>query len=67
MWDPVVAADGWTYERASIERLLREAGRAAPRSPVTGRRLGGRALVQNLVVRQLVSLYLPDFRGRKTP
>ncbi|CAK0902541.1 unnamed protein product, partial [Prorocentrum cordatum] len=67
MWDPVVAADGWTYERAAIERLLRAPGRAAPRSPVTGQRLGGRALVQNLVVKQLVSLYLPDLPPPRAP
>lgn len=49
MMDPVTAADGHTYERAAIEGWL--AGNNT--SPVTGNVLANRALVSNLVAREV--------------
>jgi len=48
--DPVLAADGFTYERDCIEEWWRRRG---PRSPMTGRAMPSTALVPNLAVRAL--------------
>ncbi len=63
--DPVVAADGVTYERSAIEAFLRSNGGAAVTSPVVHRVLGHRHLTPNLLVKAQVqlrfqSLALPD-------
>jgi hypothetical protein len=60
MRDPVVAADGWTYERLAIEKLFTRAGRGMPVSPVTAQRMCTRHLVQNNVVKQLITHHMPD-------
>eukprot|EP00747_Dinoflagellata_sp_TGD_P074095 gnl/TRDRNA2_/TRDRNA2_158183_c0_seq2.p1 gnl/TRDRNA2_/TRDRNA2_158183_c0~~gnl/TRDRNA2_/TRDRNA2_158183_c0_seq2.p1 ORF type:complete len:688 (+),score=100.96 gnl/TRDRNA2_/TRDRNA2_158183_c0_seq2:63-2126(+) len=64
MRDPVIAADGWTYERTSIVQHLGKASgkiqNRLPLSPVTGERLTSRNLVPNLVVKQLVQQHLPN-------
>jgi len=51
--DPVVAADGVTYERVAIENLLRASAmqRAVPTSPALNRPLEHGRLVSNLLVK----------------
>ena len=51
MIDPVIAADGHTYERAAIARWF-EAGKRT--SPKTGGELESTALLPNHIVRRLV-------------
>jgi hypothetical protein len=49
--DPVIAADGFTYERRAIERWLR----SSDRSPSTNLRLPHRHLVPNIGLRSAIS------------
>ena len=51
MEDPVIASDGFTYERAAISEWL---GRGSATSPMTGASLNSTALVSNLAVRSAV-------------
>ncbi|KAK3233847.1 hypothetical protein CYMTET_55879 [Cymbomonas tetramitiformis] len=51
MRDPVIAADGHTYERASIEQWLR----THANSPKTGERLPNKNLTPNYTVRSMVA------------
>lgn len=53
MKDPVVAADGHTYERFAIERALE----SAPRSPKTGELLTTCTLFPNVAIRTLCQEY----------
>ena len=53
MRDPVQAADGFTYERASIEAWLRRGGAT---SPMTGAPLDHPRLAPNLVVRSAIDI-----------
>ena len=55
MRNPVVAADGYTYERAAIERWM--AG--CTRSPITSAPLPSQELVPNLTMRSAISLLIP--------
>ncbi|CAK9064714.1 Kinesin heavy chain [Durusdinium trenchii] len=41
MRDPVLAADGWTYERRALEKHMTR-GHGLPKSPVTGERFSSR-------------------------
>ena len=50
MVDPVVAGDGYTYERAAIQRFLE--GVDKPRSPVTGEDLPYDILIPNLIAQR---------------
>ena len=52
MVDPVVAADGFSYERAAIERWLADGERA---SPVTREPLATLALLPNTTLRELIA------------
>merc|ERR1712232_835845 len=54
MRDPVCAADGNTYERCAIEKLVRVAGRLPAMSPVTGRPLASKQVVANSVLKRLI-------------
>ncbi len=54
MRDPVIAADGQTYERAAIAALFASHGSELPRSPVTGQLMPSAALLPNLAIRDLV-------------
>ena len=54
MSDPVICADGTTYERNQIERWFQE-GRNT--SPMTGARLENRTLIPNLVMRHAIIEY----------
>lgn len=55
--DPVVAADGHTYERSAIENwLLRK-----HTSPVNRQRLSQNSLVSNIAIRQLIDKYKEVF------
>ena len=49
--DPVIAADGFTYERHAIERWLR----SSDRSPSTNLPLPHRGVVPNLGLRSAIS------------
>lgn len=51
MEDPVVAADGHTYERAAIEQWIRR----SPRSPMTNEQLGSAALIPNIALRKAIA------------
>ena len=56
MTNPVVASDGNTYERDSIERWLRE----TQKSPLTGIRLRSLELFPNLYLKKLIE----DFKDK---
>ena len=53
--DPVVAADGHTYERTAIETCFRAYPRSTP-SPATGEVLPSHALVPNVMLRAVLRL-----------
>jgi len=67
MREPVLASDGWSYERRALEKHIARAGRIMPVSPVTGQRLSTRLFTPNLLVRQLVRQYLPDLGPLEEP
>jgi hypothetical protein len=52
--EPVVAADGFSYERHAIEAWLRNAGT----SPMTGEELPDRRLVPNHTLRHAIAAWL---------
>ncbi|KAG2431713.1 hypothetical protein HXX76_009212 [Chlamydomonas incerta] len=57
MEDPVVAADGFSYERAAIEQWIASstaAGRAAPRSPMTNLAFEHKSLIPNRVLKSQI-------------
>ena len=54
MQDPVIAADGHTYERQAMQRWLQ--GHTA--SPVTGQQLNHLRLVPNIVIRSAIRAQL---------
>lgn len=60
MRDPVVASDGWTYERRAVEKHFAKAGRLMPLSPVTGQRLSNKYFVPNLILKQIINFHLPE-------
>jgi hypothetical protein len=51
MTNPVVAADGHTYERSAIEKHMEAAGENAT-SPLTGEKLASHDLVINWTMRK---------------
>lgn len=55
--DPVIASDGYTYERSAIEQLITNAeeSREAPKSPMTREPLSSVKLSTNFAMRSLVS------------
>ena len=59
MHDPVVAADGFTYERAQIEQHLMQ----FDRSPVTREVLPHKRLIPNHVINFVVNSYLAKSKG----
>ncbi len=54
MWQPVMAADGHTYERAAIEAWLAR----SDRSPMTNELLPSKVLVPNLAMKAAMALTL---------
>ena len=56
MGDPVVAADGYTYERASIEEWIRreQAGGRTARSPSTNLPLANTSLTPNRTLKSMI-------------
>eukprot|EP00210_Caulerpa_lentillifera_P006977 g6672.t1 len=50
MKDPVIAADGYTYERKSIEQWLRQ----KKESPVTRQPISSSALIPNMAIKHLI-------------
>ena len=67
MEDPVVAADGWTYERKNIERWIREIQQKgqAVCSPKTGALLSHTFLVPNEMLKAGIEAALDEMRKRK--
>ena len=61
MVDPVMTADGHTYERAAIERVFEGTGQSDDvRSPVTGLVLSSRLLTPNIAIRSMCMDYVED-------
>jgi hypothetical protein len=58
MLDPVVAADGHTYERAAIEQWLAKSAK----SPMTGSVLGSRILTPNFTLRSMIAEWMQQHR-----
>jgi len=56
MRDPVIAADGKSYEREAIEKYWQKAG--SPISPITRQKLPDRTLVPNVNLRSICAEYL---------
>ena len=54
MKDPVIAADGQTYERGAIQEWLVALGGAPAHSPVSGQLLEHTHLLPNLAMRALL-------------
>lgn len=54
MRDPVIAADGHTYERKAIEYRLKQ----KQESPVTSRPLKSSTLIPNIAIRHLISQHV---------
>ena len=59
MADPVSTCDGFTYERASIERWLQQSSL----SPLTNARLARKDLAPNVALRQLIAQFREANRG----
>lgn len=57
LYDPVVAADGWTYERSAIVAYWRAQGL---RSPASGKRLESRTLVKNRALSMVVNGFFTE-------
>ena len=58
MYDPVMTADGHTYEGAAIERVFDGTGQGNNvRSPVTGLVLSSRLLTPNVAIRSMCLHY----------
>ena len=51
--DPVIAADGETYERSALEAWLTHSNM----SPVTGKPLKDKRIVSNITIRNAISAY----------
>ena len=60
MVDPVITADGHTYERSAIQLVFQQAKGKAPRSPVTGLSLTSRLLIPNVAVRSMCMDYADE-------
>ena len=56
MKDPVLAMDGHTYERASIERWINESPNISIISPMTGEMMG-RLLIPNYALKKAIDEY----------
>ena len=65
MVDPVIASDGFSYERGMIERWLlqRQEKQEEPTSPFTGARLASTQLIPNIALRQLIENWLENHPG----
>lgn len=59
MHDPVIAADGHTYERHAMEQWLRQHAT----SPLTGAQLSHLRLVPNIIVRSIVRTQAAGLRA----
>ena len=60
MRDPVIAADGNTYERAAIKQWLSTGART---SPTTNERLENLSLIPNHMARRLIAALLEERRA----
>jgi hypothetical protein len=60
MSDPVIAADGFTYERTAVERWIAQSSR----SPMTGAPLTTTTLVPNHALRSQISAHSSSGRHR---
>jgi hypothetical protein len=64
MSDPVVAADGHTYERANITKWVRDNGPRV-KSPKTGLQLSSLEVLPNLLAKAGIAQAITDVRQRK--
>jgi predicted GTPase len=58
MKDPVVAADGYSYEREAIETYFKGCGNA--RSPMTGLALSNKNLINNQALKTMINDWTPN-------
>ncbi len=65
MRDPVIAADGHSYERAAIEQWIAQRGARAV-SPLTGARLAHLELASNITLKVIIKTYLSSLPLRHT-
>lgn len=65
MKDPVVAADGYSYERRAIERYFRGPGNA--RSPMTGLPLPNKTVVPNQALKIMINDWTPGIPVTPSP
>jgi hypothetical protein len=56
MLDPVVLADGYTYDRTAIESWLRK----SDRSPMTGARLAAKTITPNFTIRSMIAQWCQE-------
>ena len=56
MSDPVMSADGFTYERSAIETWFRNSG-STPLSPLSGKALPNRHLIPNNALKSAIGDY----------
>ena len=64
MRDPVIAADGYTYERVAMTSWIKSHGERTI-SPMTGERLEHLEITSNLVLRQMIIAYEDSKPQRK--
>ena len=62
MRDPVIAADGITYERESIELWLSK----RDTSPFTGALLPNKTLIPNIAIRSAAQKFMSKEKGKKS-
>jgi len=65
MKDPVVAADGYSYERSAIETYFKSSPSA--RSPMTGSQLPNKTLVVNQALRIMINDWTPNIPVTPSP
>jgi uncharacterized protein len=57
LYDPVICADGHTYERTAIQKWF-NSGKST--SPMTGMKLENLTLIPNILVKQIVAKLKPE-------
>lgn len=65
--DPVMASDGYTYERSAIEQLIAEAENSGetPKSPMTNEPLSSVRVSSNYAIKSLVSSVIEKVDGAR--
>lgn len=55
MTDPVIAADGYTYEKAALQKWMQ----SSIESPVIGHQLSDRGVMHNCVIKSITAGVVP--------